>query len=114
MRNIPALDAGAQILAELRAIGRRLDRIESRLDAADYNAVARFTNNTMAVRTDNQLIPLKTQRNEDFPMTLVDIDRANSAELNSLLESYGLPTVGTVAVRKTQLKNYLGITVAGV
>lgn len=71
----------------------------------------------MAVRTDNQLIPLKTQRNEDiqdFPMTLVDIDRANSAELNRLLQSYGLPTVGTVAVQKTQLKNYLGITVAGI
>lgn len=71
----------------------------------------------MAVRTDNQLIPLKTQRNEDiqdFPMTLVDIDRVKSAEPNRLLQSYGLPTVGTVAARKTQLKNYLGITVAGV
>lgn len=34
MRNIPALDGSAQILAELRAIGQRLDRIESRLDAA--------------------------------------------------------------------------------
>lgn len=84
---------------------------------SDYNAAARFINNTMAVRTDNQLIPLKTQRNENipnFPSTLIDIDRANSAELNRLLESYGLPTAGTVAVRKTQSKHYLGIMVAGV
>lgn len=38
MRNIPALDGCAQILAELRAIredmGQRFERIESRLDAA--------------------------------------------------------------------------------
>ncbi|KAH8148985.1 uncharacterized protein LAJ45_06960 [Morchella importuna] len=110
MRNIPALDGSAQILAELRAIGQRLDRIESRLDAADYdNAVARFMNNSVAARTDNELIPLKTQ---NFPMTLVDIDRTNSVELNRLLESHGLPTAGTMAARKRQLKNYLGVTIA--
>lgn len=33
-RNTPALDAGGQILAELRVIVQRLDRIESRFDAA--------------------------------------------------------------------------------
>lgn len=71
----------------------------------------------MVVRTDNQLIPLKTQRNEDiqdFPMTLVGIDRANSPELNRLLQSYSLPAVGIVAVRKIQLKNYLGIAMVGI
>ncbi|KAI5836840.1 hypothetical protein DFP73DRAFT_601779 [Morchella snyderi] len=109
MRNLPALDAGGQILAELRILTLRI--------LSDYNAVARLMNNTMTIMTDNQLIPLKNKRNEDipdFPMTLVDIDRANSGELNRLLESYGLPTVGTVAVRKAQLKRYLGITVVAV
>lgn len=37
-----------------------------------------------------------------------------AAHLNRLLESYGLPTVGQVAVRRRQLKNYLGITMAGI
>ncbi|RPB12831.1 hypothetical protein P167DRAFT_535553 [Morchella conica CCBAS932] len=66
-------------------------------------------NNSVAARTDNELIPLKTQ---NFPMTLVDIDRTNSIELNRLLESHGLPTAGTMAARKRQLKNYLGVTIA--
>lgn len=35
-------------------------------------------------------------------------------DLNRLLESYGLPTVGTVAIRRRQLKKYLGITVASI
>lgn len=83
----------------------------------DYNAVPRFMDNSAAAGADNELTPLKTQRNEDiqdFPMTLIDIERANSAELKRVLESYGLPTVGTMAARKRQLKNYLGVTKAGV
>lgn len=47
-------------------------------------------------------------------MTLIDIERANSAELNRVLKSYGLPTVRTMAAQKRQLKNYLGVTKAGV
>lgn len=34
-----------------------------------------------------------------------------ASDLNRLLESYGLPTVGRMAVRRQQLKKYLGITV---
>ncbi|KAI5844023.1 hypothetical protein DFP73DRAFT_75062 [Morchella snyderi] len=138
MRNIPALDGGAQILAELRAIredmGRRFENVERkfenmerkfenverkfenmelRLEAADYNAVARLTNSSVAITADSQLIPLRTRRNEgvqDFPMTQGDIDRLSSVDLNRLLDSYGLPTVGVVAARRRQLKKYLGIT----
>ncbi|KAI5838883.1 hypothetical protein DFP73DRAFT_563566 [Morchella snyderi] len=123
MRNIPAFDGGAQILAELRAIredmGRRFENVERkfenmelRLEAADYNAVARLTNSS-AITIDSQLIPLRTRRNEDvedFPMTQGDIDRLTSVDLNRLLDSYGLPTVGQIDVRRRQLKKYLGIT----
>lgn len=84
---------------------------------SDYNAVARSTNSSVAIMADSQLIPLRTRRNEevqDFPMTQGDIDHLSSVDLNRLLDSYGLPTVGAVAVRKRQLKKYLGITVVGI
>lgn len=80
---------------------------------SDYNAVARLTNSSVAITTDSQLIPLRTRRNEDvedFPMTQGDIDRLTSVDLNRLLDSYGLPTVGQIGVRRRQLKKYLGIT----
>ena len=35
MRNIPTLDHGAQILAELRALGQRFDNVEHRLEALE-------------------------------------------------------------------------------
>ncbi|KAH8147059.1 uncharacterized protein LAJ45_08858 [Morchella importuna] len=86
-----------------------------RLD--DYNAVARLANSSLAVTVESQLIPLRKSDNqevEEFAVTQADIDRLNSADLNSLLESYGLPTVGQIAVRRWQLKKYFGITVAGI
>ncbi|KAI5839546.1 hypothetical protein DFP73DRAFT_561273 [Morchella snyderi] len=124
MRNVPALDHGAQILAQLANIverlgniERRLDSFELRLDAGDYNAVARLANSSLAIMAESQLVPLRTRRNQEvdgFPMTQGDIDRLSSADLNRLLESYGLPTVGQIAVRRRQLKKYLGITVVGI
>lgn len=80
---------------------------------SDYNTIARLTNSSVAITVDSQLIPLRTRRNEDiedFPMTQGDIDRLSSVDLNRLLDSYGLPTVGAVAVRRRQPKKYLGIT----
>lgn len=45
-----------------------------------------FTNSTIAIKTGSELIPLKTQHNEDiedFPMTVLGgIDRANSTDLS--------------------------------
>ncbi|KAF8241401.1 hypothetical protein K440DRAFT_572542 [Wilcoxina mikolae CBS 423.85] len=128
MRNVPAFDGGALILAELRAI--RTDMVEmerrimdsqrmtlARLEASDYNTVARLTNSALAVTPESQLIQLRTPRNEeveDFPMTSADIDGASWQELNRLLQSYGLPTQGTVFVRRKQLKKYIGIVMAGI
>jgi len=79
--------------------------------------VARLTNSSLAISTNAQLIALRTPRNEDvenFPMTQDDIDRANSQELNRLLEGYGLPTQGTVVVRRRQLKKYIRIMMTGI
>ncbi|KAF8534298.1 hypothetical protein BDD12DRAFT_896352 [Trichophaea hybrida] len=121
MRNVPALDGGAQILEELRAMRREMADMQrtmmTRLEAADYNAVARLTNSSLAISTNAQLIALRTPRNEDvenFPMTQDDIDRANLQELNRLLDGYGLLTQGTVVVRRRQLKKYIGIVMTGI
>ncbi|KAF8534481.1 hypothetical protein BDD12DRAFT_983840 [Trichophaea hybrida] len=98
MRNMPALDGGAQILAELRAMQREMTDI------------------SLAISTNAQLIALRTPRNEDvenFPMAQDDIDRANSQELNRLLEGYRLPAQGTVVVRRQKLKKYIGIVMTG-
>ncbi|KAF8241576.1 hypothetical protein K440DRAFT_665255 [Wilcoxina mikolae CBS 423.85] len=120
MRNVPAFDGGARILAELRAMRCEMADMQrtmmTRLEAADYNAVARLTNSSLAISTNAQLIALRTPRNEDvdnFPMTQDDIDRASSQELNRLLEGYELPTQGTVVVRRRKLKKYIGIVDIG-
>lgn len=42
MRNIPTLDHGAQILAELRALGQRFDNVEHRLEALELRFERRF------------------------------------------------------------------------
>lgn len=47
-------------------------------DDRDYNAVARLTNSSLLITGDSQLVPLRTQQNEeveDFPETQDHIDR---------------------------------------
>ncbi|KAI5837129.1 hypothetical protein DFP73DRAFT_601432 [Morchella snyderi] len=73
--NVPAFDGGALILSELRALrldmglqfqdmALQLDEIKQRLEAADFNSVARLENSSSATTSSSPLSPLRTPQNQ--------------------------------------------------
>ncbi|RPB22203.1 hypothetical protein L211DRAFT_789038, partial [Terfezia boudieri ATCC MYA-4762] len=124
IQNIPALNAGQQIVQELRRMNERIDRMELRFTSIsitrtgteldpgrDHNSIARQFN-SHAVLLSTQLIPLHNSQNqevENFPANIAAIDDLEADQLTQLLRAYDQPTIGSLDILKHNFKKYLGI-----
>ncbi|RPB14559.1 hypothetical protein P167DRAFT_533989 [Morchella conica CCBAS932] len=129
MQNIPAVDAGVHIAQAIMALSRRMedrfdeinrrfdetnrrfDETNRRLDSMEFNSMARLAN-FYATHSTTPLSPLRDAQNQDianFPFNEAAIDALNGNGLNVLLNAYGLPVTGNLALRKQRFKAFIGI-----
>jgi len=121
--NVPAFTTGTAILQALEriekkidAVERRLngkiDRLDSRLTANDYNGAARVQNAFLGANTQ-ELSPLVNPSTntaiEGFPATSGHIPSMTPAALNSLLRELGLSTDGRRPDKEKRLRHYIGL-----
>ncbi|RPB26156.1 hypothetical protein L211DRAFT_847321 [Terfezia boudieri ATCC MYA-4762] len=85
--NVPVFDHGGQNLGELRAMRNEIGDMRMKLGFVLRQSVSSPQDSL------NEDV-------ENFPPTLGAIDGLRSAELNTLLRRYGLPTQGLLAARQ--------------
>ncbi|RPA94382.1 hypothetical protein L873DRAFT_1440254 [Choiromyces venosus 120613-1] len=110
-------DRGQQVEAlglQFEDFRPELDEIRQAQQAAEFNSLARLENNTVNMIPAAPLSPLRTAQNQPingFPETLGQLNGLHWARLNALLTAYGLPTEGTVPVRRTRFKMFISVIV---
>ncbi|KAI8955295.1 hypothetical protein F4801DRAFT_530299 [Xylaria longipes] len=86
--------------------------VESRLDDLDYNNRAR-TLNSMAIKPESILRPLKNTTTHEvvaLPQTLKQLNALRVGEVEGFLEALGQVPAGGADEKKTQLKEFIGIS----
>ncbi|MCJ1299244.1 hypothetical protein MMC08_002036 [Hypocenomyce scalaris] len=112
---LPALDAGAAILQEIRLLREHMDRkfeiIRMEARARDANNAARLANSTFT-KDNQELIPLVSLENNPipgFPRLAGGIANMSRQGLDAVLEALGIPMQGTLQVKRQALKLHIGL-----
>ncbi|TGJ83295.1 hypothetical protein E0Z10_g5438 [Xylaria hypoxylon] len=100
---------------EMRNMQNSIERsIDLRLGDLEYNNRARALNST-ALRPDSTIRPLKnttTHQVVDLPQTVRHLNGLRMIDAEHYLEALGQVPVGNAEEKKTQLKDFLGISAA--
>ncbi|EXJ65876.1 uncharacterized protein A1O5_10852 [Cladophialophora psammophila CBS 110553] len=124
-QNLPAINNGQQILAELRAIRR--DLADTRRDLADtrrdlitmmavsnHNNTARVQNTYVASRSEplsSFLSPSNGAAIPEFPTTSTELGQMTGRQMDTVLQQLGLqPAHGaSLAAMKKMLRTHIGL-----
>ncbi|CAF0733113.1 unnamed protein product [Brachionus calyciflorus] len=94
----------------LKAINKRMDSIEIRMNDTETNSLARSLN-AQCISVDSNITWIRL-RNEDLPIdcqTLGDFNRLSATQLKKLVKYYGLKDEGQVEQNRKSVGHLLGL-----